>query len=68
VLRVDRENAVIVGGLEAGERVCISTLEAVSDGMKVRTAGGERSGGEAPAAGPSGDREAGETANAGGTR
>lgn len=65
VLRVDRENAVIVGGLEAGERVCISTLEAVSDGMKVRTAGGEQSSGDAQTDEPSGDGETEETANAG---
>jgi RND family efflux transporter MFP subunit len=37
VLRVDRQSAVIVGGLAPGERVCVSTLEAVSDGMKVRS-------------------------------
>jgi RND family efflux transporter MFP subunit len=68
VLRVDREKAVIVGGLEAGERVCISTLEAVSDGMKVRTVGGERSSGESPSDERPGDGEAEETANAGGAR
>jgi RND family efflux transporter MFP subunit len=48
VLRADRGTAVIVGGLNAGERVCVSTLEAVSDGMKVRTAGEERTGREEP--------------------
>lgn len=39
VLRVNRTEAVIVGGLGAGEKVCVSLLEAVTDGMKVRTAG-----------------------------
>lgn len=37
VLRIERDNAVIAGGLSAGERVCVSPLNAVSDGMKVRT-------------------------------
>lgn len=68
VLRVDREYVVIVGGLEADERICISTLEAVSDGMKVRTAGGDRSSGDAPVAEPSGDSESRETANAEGSQ
>jgi RND family efflux transporter MFP subunit len=38
IRRIGRENAVIVGGLAAGERLCVSTLEAVTDGMQVRTA------------------------------
>jgi multidrug efflux pump subunit AcrA (membrane-fusion protein) len=46
VLRVDRGSAVIVGGLDAGERVCVSTLEAVSDGMKVRAVAEGESGKE----------------------
>ncbi len=37
VLRLDRGYAVILGGVTRGDRVCVSTLEAVSDGMKVRT-------------------------------
>jgi multidrug efflux system membrane fusion protein len=37
VLRVDRSEAVIGGGLTSGELVCVSLLEAVTDGMKVRT-------------------------------
>jgi multidrug efflux pump subunit AcrA (membrane-fusion protein) len=36
VLRADRHEVVIRAGLEAGERVCISPLEAVTDGMRVR--------------------------------
>ncbi|UCH82685.1 MAG: efflux RND transporter periplasmic adaptor subunit [Candidatus Latescibacterota bacterium] len=35
--RIGRENAVILGGLRAGDRVCVSLLEAMTDGMKVRT-------------------------------
>jgi RND family efflux transporter MFP subunit len=37
VARVEGERVVIAGGLEAGERVCVSPLEVVVDGMKVRT-------------------------------
>jgi RND family efflux transporter MFP subunit len=37
ILRLDRGYAVILGGVTRGDRVCVSTLEAVSDGMKVRT-------------------------------
>ncbi len=37
ILRMDRTEAVISAGLAAEERVCVSVLEAVSDGMKVRT-------------------------------
>jgi hypothetical protein len=37
VLRLSRTEAVITEGLRAGELVCLSTLEAVTDGMKVRT-------------------------------
>ena len=36
VLRADRRQVVIGAGLEAGERVCVSPLEAVTDGMRVR--------------------------------
>lgn len=39
ILRVSRTEAVITGGLSAGERVCVSLLEAVTDGMRVRTSG-----------------------------
>jgi RND family efflux transporter MFP subunit len=37
VLRLDRDRAVITGGLSSGERVCVSTLETMTEGMKVRT-------------------------------
>ncbi len=40
-LRVTREEIVVRSGLERGERVCLSPLEAVTDGMKVRTGGGD---------------------------
>lgn len=66
VLRVDRQSAIIVGGLASGERVCVSTLEAVSDGMKVRSvnaAGNADNGEEKP-----GDDDTQATANAGGTK
>ncbi len=36
VLRKDSETVVISSGLEQGERICISPLEAVVEGMKVR--------------------------------
>jgi RND family efflux transporter MFP subunit len=35
-LRVTREEIVVRSGLSRGERVCLSPLEAVTDGMKVR--------------------------------
>jgi RND family efflux transporter MFP subunit len=38
LLRVTREEIVVRDGLHEGERVCLSPLEAVTDGMKVRTA------------------------------
>ncbi|MCH7548842.1 MAG: efflux RND transporter periplasmic adaptor subunit [Candidatus Krumholzibacteriota bacterium] len=37
VLRTTRDEIIVGAGLEPGERVCITTLEAVTDGMKVRT-------------------------------
>jgi RND family efflux transporter MFP subunit len=37
LLRVTREEIVVQRGLSAGERVCLSPLEAVTDGMRVRT-------------------------------
>jgi len=37
VLRVAGNEAVIVGGLQEGDKVCVSALEAVTDGMRVRT-------------------------------
>ncbi len=36
VLRVERERALIRGGIEAGERVVTSSLEVVTEGMAVR--------------------------------
>jgi RND family efflux transporter MFP subunit len=48
VLRADRTEAVIQSGLTPGERVCISPLEAVVDGMRVRVVGGEEAAGEGP--------------------
>jgi len=37
VLRTEGDRVVISGGLETGERVCVSPLATVTDGMKVRT-------------------------------
>ena len=48
VLRLNRNEAVIREGIVAGERICVSTLEAVSDGMKVRTASPARDGAAEP--------------------
>ncbi len=42
VLRAGREDVVIGNGLSGGERVCISTIETVTEGMRVRT-GDDRS-------------------------
>ncbi|MGH0029886.1 MAG: efflux RND transporter periplasmic adaptor subunit [Myxococcota bacterium] len=39
VLRVEREDVVIGGGLSAGERVCVSPLPGAVEGMTVRVAG-----------------------------
>ena len=41
LLRTTREEIYVRGGLEEGERVCLSPLEAVTDGMQVRTSTGE---------------------------
>jgi membrane fusion protein, multidrug efflux system len=38
VLRTDGDRVVLSGGLSPGERVCISPLEAVADGMRVEPA------------------------------
>jgi multidrug efflux system membrane fusion protein len=38
VLRREGERVIVSDGLSAGERVCISTLEVATDGMKVRVA------------------------------
>jgi RND family efflux transporter MFP subunit len=37
LLRTTRDEIYVQGGLKAGERVCLSPLEAVTDGMRVRT-------------------------------
>jgi len=37
LLRTTREQIYVRGGLKEGERVCLSSLEAVTDGMQVRT-------------------------------
>ena len=42
VLRTERENVILGVGLEEGDRVCTSPLEAVIDGMEVRVLGDER--------------------------
>ncbi len=36
VLRTERENVVVGAGLESGERICITPLEAAINGMRVR--------------------------------
>jgi RND family efflux transporter MFP subunit len=36
VLRTERDHAILKGGLQAGEQVCLSSLQAPVDGMKVR--------------------------------
>lgn len=36
VLRAERERILVRGGLQEGEHVCLSSLEAVTDGMRVR--------------------------------
>jgi RND family efflux transporter MFP subunit len=41
VVRSDRETAYIRSGLESGDLVVVSSLDAVTDGMRVRTAGAE---------------------------
>lgn len=38
ILRLSGNRAIVTGGLNRGEKVCVSSLEAVTDGMKVRTA------------------------------
>jgi len=51
VLRVSRDEVFIGGGLEAGERVCVSSLETPIDGMAVRL---RREAASVAAAGPAG--------------
>jgi RND family efflux transporter MFP subunit len=42
ILRADRHEVVVRSGLEAGERVCVSPLDAAVDGMTVQIVGDER--------------------------
>lgn len=53
ILRTEGDTAVITAGLEDGERVNVSPLATVADGMKVRTVADD-------AAGGAGDRKAGD--------
>jgi RND family efflux transporter MFP subunit len=41
VLRIEHDQVIVGRGLAAGERICISPLRAVTDGMLVRVAGPE---------------------------
>jgi len=54
VLRSEREHVVIGGGLAPGDRVSLSPMQAVVDGMRVRVAGGAaaEAGGAVGADGP----------------
>jgi len=52
VVRAEGDSVVLSGGLEAGERVCISPLDYVVDGMKVRTVDGTEAEGVADEAQP----------------
>ena len=51
VLRSERDRVIVGAGLEAGERVCISPLRAVTNGMFVDVAEPVASGGDFPEAG-----------------
>jgi len=44
ILRIERENVILGAGLAEGDRVCISALEAVIDGMRVRVLDSEEGG------------------------
>jgi RND family efflux transporter MFP subunit len=41
VLRTQRENVIVAGGLSKGDRICISPLEAAINGMQVRVVEGD---------------------------
>ena len=43
VVRADREKVYVSAGLEEGDEVIVSALDAVTDGMKIRAARGDRS-------------------------
>jgi hypothetical protein len=38
-VRADRREVVITGGLQPGDRICVSDLESVVEGMSVRVRG-----------------------------
>jgi len=44
IFRVEGDQVLISSGLEQGERVCLSSLDAATDGMRVRVAGREGAG------------------------
>ena len=46
ILRADRERAVIEGGFELGDRLCLSAVDVPVDGMKVNVVGKTARGGE----------------------
>ena len=63
ILRSTTEHVLVQGGLAPGERVSISALDAVIEGMAVQVAGAEpatmaRAGGGSPAPGPGAETEA----------
>jgi hypothetical protein len=41
IFRSERETVIVKGGLDEGELVCVSPMETVVEGMKVRLAAGE---------------------------
>jgi multidrug efflux pump subunit AcrA (membrane-fusion protein) len=43
ILRFEDDRVLVTAGMEAGDRVCVSALEAPVDGMKVRVARTENS-------------------------
>ena len=64
ILRSTSEHVLVQGGLAPGERVSISALDAVIEGMAVQVAGAEpatmaRAGGGSPAPGPGAETAAG---------
>jgi hypothetical protein len=62
VLKSQRDAIVVKQGLEAGERVLVSALDVVTEGMRVRVEGEEREGVGSPLAPPpaSGSEEPGD--------
>ncbi len=43
IFRLERDQALVRGGIESGDRVCVSNVEAAVNGMKVRVVESERS-------------------------